>query len=99
LIGAVAVPITFRPSASYRRCILEAEGLLSPCCFPSPRAAGLPSVGRTHGLFLCFPRPVSVRLADQVVVIGYLTARLLPKYPFWPALGATAFRRHRRWST
>lgn len=95
-IGAVAVPITFQTlGVMLAGAILGArKGLLAVALFLALTAAGLPLLSGGRGGLLWFTISPSTGYLYGwllgVVVIGYLTARLLPRYPFWPALGATA---------
>ena len=95
MIGAVAVPITFQTlGVMLAGAILGArKGFFAVLLFLGLVAAGLPLLsGGRGGLAFLTISPSTGYLYGWllgVVVIGYLTARLLPKYPFWPALGAT----------
>ena len=95
-VGAVAVPITFQTlGVMLAGAILGArKGFLAVALLLALAAAGLPLLSGGRGGLLWFTiSPASGYLYGWLlgaVVIGYLTARLLPKYPFWPALGATA---------
>jgi len=95
VVGAVAVPITFQTlGVMLAGAILGArKGFFAVLLFLALVAAGLPLLsGGRGGLVFLTISPAAGYLYGWLagaVVIGYLAARLLPKYPFWPALGAT----------
>ena len=95
-IGAVAVPITFQTlGVMLAGAILGArKGFFAVALFLALAAAGLPLLSGGRGGLLWFTISPSTGYLYgwllAAVVIGYLTARLLPRYPFWPAVGATA---------
>ncbi|TFD77718.1 biotin transporter BioY [Cryobacterium fucosi] len=94
-IGAVAVPITFQTlGVMLAGAILGArKGFFAVLLFLVLTAAGLPLLSGGRGGLVWFTTSPSAGYLygwlAGVAVIGYLTAVLLPKYPFWPALGAT----------
>jgi len=94
-VGAVAVPITFQTlGVMLAGAILGArKGFLAVLLFLALTAAGLPLLSGGRGGLAWFTTSPSAGYPYGwllgVAVIGYLTARLLPKYPFWPAIGAT----------
>ncbi|MCU1635096.1 MAG: biotin transporter BioY [Cryobacterium sp.] len=94
-LGSVAVPITFQTlGVMLAGAILGArKGSLAVLLFLVLTAAGLPLLsGGRGGLAWFTTSPATGYLYGWLLgaaVIGYLTARLLPRYPFWPALGAT----------
>lgn len=95
-IGAVAVPITFQTlGVMLAGAVLGArKGFFAVLLFLALTAAGLPLLsGGRGGLVWFTTSPSAGYLYGWLLgafVIGYLTSRLLPKYPFWRALGATA---------
>ncbi|MEO6199573.1 MAG: biotin transporter BioY [Cryobacterium sp.] len=95
MVGAVAVPITFQTlGVMLAGAILGArKGFFAVLLFLVLVAAGLPLLsGGRGGLVFLTISPATGYLYGWlagVLVIGYLTTRLLPKYPFWRALGAT----------
>lgn len=94
-IGAVAVPITFQTlGVMLAGAILGArKGFFAVLLFLALTAAGLPLLSGARGGLVWFTISPSTGYLYGwllgVVVIGFFTARLLPRYPFWPALGAT----------
>jgi biotin transport system substrate-specific component len=94
-IGAVAVPITFQTlGVMLAGAILGArKGFFAVVLVLALAAAGLPLLsGGRGGLVWFTTSPAAGYLYGWLVgvlVIGFLTRMLLPKYPFWPALGAT----------
>ncbi|MBB5641741.1 biotin transporter BioY [Cryobacterium roopkundense] len=94
-IGAVAVPITFQTlGVMLAGAVLGArKGFLAVLLFLALTAAGLPLLSGGRGGLVWFTTSPSAGYLYGwllgVFVIGYLTSRLLPRYPFWPALGAT----------
>ncbi|MDJ0322151.1 biotin transporter BioY [Cryobacterium sp. PH31-AA6] len=94
-IGAVAVPITFQTlGVMLAGAILGArKGFFAVLLLLLLTAAGLPLLSGGRGGLVWFTTSPSAGYLygwlAGVAVIGYLTAVLLPKYPFWPALGAT----------
>jgi biotin transport system substrate-specific component len=94
-IGAVAVPITFQTlGVMLAGAILGArKGFFAVLLVLALAAAGLPLLsGGRGGLVWFTTSPAAGYLYGWLVgvlVIGVLTRMLLPKYPFWPALGAT----------
>ncbi|TFD68952.1 biotin transporter BioY [Cryobacterium ruanii] len=69
------------------------KGSLAVLLFLVLTAVGLPLLaGARGGIGVFTVSPAAGYLYGWLLgafVTGYLTARLLPKYPFWPALGAT----------
>ena len=69
------------------------KGTLAVLLFLVLTAVGLPLLaGARGGIGVFTVSPSAGYLYGWLLgafVTGYLTARLLPKYPFWPALGAT----------
>ena len=94
-IGAGAVPITFQTlGVMLAGAILGTrKGFFAVLLFLVLTAAGLPLLsGGRGGLVFFTTSPAAGYLYGWlvgVVVIGFLTTRLLPRYPLWPALGAT----------
>ncbi len=94
-LGALAVPITFQTlGVMLAGAILGArKGFFAVLLFLVLAAAGLPLLsGGRGGLVWFTTSPAAGYLYGWLLgaaVIGLLTARLLPKYPFWRALGAT----------
>ncbi|MBC7442101.1 MAG: biotin transporter BioY [Ramlibacter sp.] len=94
-IGAVAVPITFQTlGVMLAGAVLGArKGFFAVALFLVLAAAGLPLLSGGRGGLVWFTTSPSAGYLYGwllgVVVIGYLTGRLLPRYPFWAALGAT----------
>lgn len=95
-IGAIAVPITFQTlGVMLAGAVLGArKGFFTVLLFLVLTLAGLPLLSGGRGGLVYFTTSPSAGYLYGwllgVVVIGYLTARLLPRYPFWPALAATA---------
>ncbi|MFT2815871.1 biotin transporter BioY [Leifsonia sp. A12D58] len=94
-IGAGAVPVTFQTlGVMLTGAILGArKGFFAVLLFLALTAAGLPLFSGGRGGLVWFTTSPSAGYPYGwllgVVVIGFFTARLLPRYPFWPALGAT----------
>jgi len=69
------------------------KGTLAVLLFLVLTAVGLPLLaGARGGIGVFTVSPAAGYLYGWLLgafVTGFLTARLLPKYPFWPALGAT----------
>lgn len=95
-LGASTVPITLQTlGVMLAGAILGArKGVLAVLLVVVLAAAGLPLLSGGRGGLVWFTSSPSAGYPYGwllgVAVIGYLTARLLPRYPFWPALGATA---------
>ena len=93
--GAVAVPITFQTlGVMLAGAILGArKGFFAVLLFLVLAAAGLPLLsGGRGGLVWFTTSPAAGYLYGWLlgaVIIGFFTARMLPRYPYWPALGAT----------
>ena len=93
--GAVAVPITFQTlGVMLAGAILGArKGFFAVLLFLVLAAAGLPLLsGGRGGLVWFTTSPAAGYLYGWLLgaaIIGFFTARMLPRYPFWPALGAT----------
>lgn len=95
-VGGTAVPITFQTlGVMLAGAILGArKGALSVVLLLALVAAGLPLLSGGRGGIAVFVGPSAGYLIGWVLgafVIGWLTARLLPKYRILPALAATAF--------
>ncbi|SDS09484.1 biotin transporter BioY [Agromyces flavus] len=95
-IGGMAVPITFQTlGVMLAGAILGArKGALSVVLLLALVAAGLPLLAGGRGGIAVFVGPSVGYLIGWVLgafVIGWLTARLLPRYRVLPALAATAF--------
>lgn len=94
-IGAVAVPITFQTlGVMLAGAILGArKGFLAVLLILVLAAAGLPLLSGGRGGLVWFTTSPAAGYPYGwllgALVIGYLTRLLLPRYPFWPALGAT----------
>lgn len=94
-VGAAAVPITFQTlGVMLAGAILGARnGFLAVLLLEVLVAAGLPLLAGGRGGLGVFVSPTGGYLVGWLLgalVIGWLTARLLPRYPLWAALGATA---------
>lgn len=94
-IGTTGVPITFQTlGVMLAGAILGArKGFLTVLLFEGLVAAGLPLLSGGRGGLGVFVGPSAGYLVGWMVgvlVIGWLTARLLPRYGVVPALGATA---------
>jgi biotin transport system substrate-specific component len=95
-LGAVAVPITFQTlGVMLAGAILGArKGFFAVLLFLALAAAGLPLLSGGRGGLVWFTTSPAAGYPYGwllgAAVIGFLTARLLPRYRFWPALGATA---------
>jgi len=94
-LGGTAVPITFQTlGVMLAGAILGArKGFLSVLLFLALVAAGLPLLSGGRGGLGVFVGPSVGYLIGWlagVAVIGWFTARLLPRYRVLPALGATA---------
>lgn len=94
-LGGAAVPITFQTlGVMLAGAILGArKGFLSVLLFLALVAAGLPLLSGGRGGLGVFVGPSVGYLLGWLLgalVIGWLTARLLPRYRVLPALGATA---------
>ncbi len=94
-IGGTAVPITFQTlGVMLAGAILGARnGFLSVLLLQVLVAAGLPLLSGGRGGIGVFFGPTGGYLLGWLLaalVIGWFTARLLPRYPILPALGATA---------
>ena len=93
--GAVAVPITFQTlGVMLAGAILGArKGFFAVLLFLVLAAAGLPLLsGGRGGLVWFTTSPAAGYLYGWLLgaaIIGFFTARMLPRYPYWPALGAT----------
>jgi len=94
-LGVIAVPITLQTlGVMLAGAILGArKGFVAVLLFLALTAAGLPLLAGGRGGLAWFTTSPSAGYLYGwllgVLVIGYLTGLLLPKYPFWPALGAT----------
>jgi biotin transport system substrate-specific component len=94
-VGASAVPITFQTlGVMLAGAILGArKGFLAVLLVLVLAAAGLPLLSGGRGGLVWFTTSPAAGYPYGwllgVVVIGLLTSWLLPRYPFWPALGAT----------
>ncbi|MEB0202183.1 biotin transporter BioY [Cryobacterium sp. MDB1-18-2] len=94
-LGVIAVPITLQTlGVMLAGAVLGArKGFFAVLLFLALTAAGLPLLAGGRGGLAWFTTSPSAGYLYGwllgVLVIGYLTGRLLPKYPFWPALGAT----------
>ncbi|KRE28565.1 hypothetical protein ASG80_20940 [Agromyces sp. Soil535] len=94
-LGGTAVPITFQTlGVMLAGAILGArKGFLSVLLFLALVAAGLPLLSGGRGGIAVFVGPSVGYLIGWLVgvaVIGWFTARLLPRYHVLPALGPTA---------
>jgi biotin transport system substrate-specific component len=95
-LGAVAVPITFQTlGVMLAGAILgPRKGFFAVLLFLALAAAGLPLLSGGRGGLVWFTSSPAAGYPYGwllgAAVIGYLTARLLPKYRLLPALGATA---------
>ncbi|MBT2499612.1 biotin transporter BioY [Agromyces sp. ISL-38] len=94
-IGTTGVPITFQTlGVMLAGAILGArKGFLTVLLFEGLVAAGLPLLSGGRGGLGVFVGPSAGYLVGWLVgalVIGWFTARLLPRYGVVPALGATA---------
>ena len=95
-LGGSSVPITFQTlGVMLAGAILGArKGFLAVLLLLALSAAGLPLLSGGRGGLVWFTTSPSAGYLYGwllgAVVIGLLTAWLLPRYPFWPALGATA---------
>jgi biotin transport system substrate-specific component len=94
-LGGTAVPITFQTlGVMLAGAILGArKGVLSVLLFLALVAAGLPLLSGGRGGIAVFVGPSAGYLIGWVLgvaVIGWFTARLLPRYAVLPALLATA---------
>ena len=95
-IGAVAVPITFQTlGVMLAGAVLGArKGFFAVLLLLALAAAGLPLLSGGRGGIVWFTTSPSAGYLYGwllgVLVIGYLTRLLLPRYLLWPALGATA---------
>lgn len=93
--GAVAVPITFQTlGVMLAGAILGGrKGFFAVLLFLVLAAAGLPLLsGGRGGLVWFTTSPAAGYLYGWLLgaaIIGFFTARMLPRYPYWPALGAT----------
>ena len=95
-LGGTAVPITFQTlGVMLAGAILGArKGALSVLLLLALVAAGLPLLSGGRGGIAVFVGPSAGYLVGWVLgafVVGWLTARLLPRYRVLPALAATAF--------
>lgn len=95
-LGGTAVPITFQTlGVMLAGAILGArKGALSVLLLLALVAAGLPLLSGGRGGVAVFVGPSAGYLVGWVLgafVIGWLTARLLPRYRVLPALATTAF--------
>lgn len=95
-LGGTAVPITFQTlGVMLAGAILGArKGSLAVLLLLALVAAGLPLLSGGRGGLAVFVGPSVGYLIGWVLgafVVGWLTARLLPKYRVLPALAATAF--------
>jgi biotin transport system substrate-specific component len=95
-LGGTAVPITFQTlGVMLAGAILGArKGALSVLLLLALVAAGLPLLSGGRGGIAVFVGPSAGYLVGWVLgafVVGWLTARLLPRYHVLPALAATAF--------
>lgn len=95
-LGASIVPITLQTlGVMLAGAILGArKGFLAVLLLLALTAAGLPLLSGGRGGLVWFTTSPSAGYPYGwllgVVVIGVLTSWLLPRYPFWPALAATA---------
>jgi biotin transport system substrate-specific component len=95
-LGGSTVPITFQTlGVMLAGAILGArKGFLAVLLLLALTAAGLPLLSGGRGGLVWFTTSPSAGYPYGwllgVVVIGAFTAWLLPRYPFWPALAATA---------
>lgn len=94
-IGTTGVPITFQTlGVMLAGAILGARnGFLAVLLLQVLVAAGLPLLSGGRGGIAVFVGPTGGYLVGWllgVLVIGWFTARLLPRYPLWAALPATA---------
>ncbi|TFV95119.1 biotin transporter BioY [Orlajensenia leifsoniae] len=93
--GALGLPITLQTLGVLLAgaIIGPKKGTLAVVVYVALGAIGLPIyAGGTGGLGILFG-PTGGFLFGFILcafVVGWLTARLLPRYPFWPALGLTA---------
>jgi biotin transport system substrate-specific component len=94
-VGALAVPITFQTlGVMLAGAILGArKGFFAVLLLLALAAAGLPLLSGGRGGLVWFTTSPAAGYPYGwllgVIVIGVLTRMLLPRYPFWPALGAT----------
>lgn len=94
-IGTTGVPITFQTlGVMLAGAILGARnGFLAVLLLQVLVAAGLPLLSGGRGGIAVFVGPTGGYLVGWllgVLIIGWFTARLLPRYPLWAALPATA---------
>ncbi|MET3805361.1 biotin transport system substrate-specific component [Nakamurella sp. UYEF19] len=96
LVGASAVPITFQTlGVMLAGAILGArKGFLAVLTFDVLTFAGLPLLAGPRGGPAPFTSSVSAGFLYGwllgVVVIGFLTSAIMPKYPLWAGILATA---------
>jgi biotin transport system substrate-specific component len=94
-LGVIAVPITLQTlGVMLSGAVLGArKGFFAVLLFLLLTMAGLPLLAGGRGGLVWFTTSPSAGYLYGwllgVLVVGYFTGVLVPKYPFWPALGAT----------